>query len=62
MKTHGIKKVCKAMNSPGLWEIDECANTHHFIPILDHKNTENTQICHKIQQISMDCFFFLFQV
>ena len=27
-----------------VWGIDECVNTHHFIPIKDTKMTKNTQI------------------
>lgn len=36
-------------------------NANNFIPILDRKNTENTQICHTILQISLDYVFMCFR-
>lgn len=40
---------------------DECVNTHHFVPILDRKNTENDQIYQIILQISLVCVFVYFR-
>lgn len=43
------------------YPIDKYVNTHHFVPILDCKNTKNNQICLIILQISLDCVFMCFR-
>jgi hypothetical protein len=42
-----------------VWGIDECLNTHHFIPIWTAKTIKNAQICHIILQIFLIVFLYV---